>query len=412
MSKLRAAAWAGIGALAVLAFAGLAYLRAQYEWRDMFVVLWHLALHLSLRRLAAALLASGLLLFLVTRWRSAAHQAYPALFAYMLGVLADAALLFLLDPLGISSGPVLIPLALLAAARFCLALGLGLLAWLLGRRTRQRAVWPWLHVAGQVLIFALVIDGFAIEPMRITVTRVSVADPYHSGGQPMRIVQISDLHIEHTNSLDTRCIDTVNALQPDIIVLTGDILNTSFYTDPQALADFRTLIGRLRAGTGIYAVRGNVDTPDLARRAYQGLPVTLLEDRWVDLTVKGRPVALAGIATHEDLDLDRRALARVAQTVPRRRLDILLYHTPDLIPEAAAAGFNLLMAGHTHGGQIRLPLYGALTTFSAYGKRYEMGAYREGQLLAYVSRGVGMEGWLVPRMRFLCPPEVVCYDIE
>ena len=94
-----------------------------------------------------------------------------------------------------------------------------------------------------------------------------------------------------------------------------------------------------------------------------------------------------------------------------RRFAILLYHTPDLAPEAAEAGVDLLLCGHTHGGQVRLPLYGAVVTSSLYGKAFEIGRRQIGGLTLYVTRGLGMEGSGAPRVRFLCPPEVVLWEI-
>jgi predicted MPP superfamily phosphohydrolase len=72
---------------------------------------------------------------------------------------------------------------------------------------------------------------------------------------------------------------------------------------------------------------------------------------------------------------------------------------------------DLYLAGHTHGGQIRLPLFGAVFTASAYGKRYEQGHYSVGDTTLYVSRGIGMEGMGAPRARFLCPPEIVVVNL-
>jgi len=89
----------------------------------------------------------------------------------------------------------------------------------------------------------------------------------------------------------------------------------------------------------------------------------------------------------------------------------LLYHTPDVIEEASASGVDLYFAGHTHGGQIRLPFYGAIVTFSKYGKKYEVGKYIVGATTLYVSRGLGMEGWQLPRIRFLSPPELVLVEL-
>ena len=82
-----------------------------------------------------------------------------------------------------------------------------------------------------------------------------------------------------------------------------------------------------------------------------------------------------------------------------------------MIPEGALAGFDLYLAGHTHGGQVRLPGYGALITLGVHGKRFESGRYRlpEG-MTAYVTRGGGPEGGLTTRVRFMCPPEVVLVE--
>jgi predicted MPP superfamily phosphohydrolase len=81
-------------------------------------------------------------------------------------------------------------------------------------------------------------------------------------------------------------------------------------------------------------------------------------------------------------------------------------------PEAAEIGFDWYLCGHTHGGQIRLPLIGALFSSSRLGRRFVMGRYTVGKLQLYVTRGVGMEGLGAPRARFLCPPEIVLWEIR
>jgi predicted MPP superfamily phosphohydrolase len=404
-----------LGVLALLlALLALAYLRAHYGWRDIFTLLHRVAGQLSRKRLAAALLVSAGAVWLAARWRSTPLVAYPALFAYGIGVLADASLLLSLEPLGISFGPLLLPMAFLVAARSALAVGLGLAAMAAGRGARRAPLWLGLHVGGQ----ALLIYGFAVEPMRLTVTHVPVADPYRTGAieRTVRIVQLSDLHVERANGLTRRMVETVNSLQPDLIFLTGDYLSTSFTGDAQA--DLRQVVAGLQASHGIYAILGNVESPGSADALFSGLPVVVLQDEWAMVEVEGCQLAIAGVTTYQargagrDLASDRAALAALEDAMPQDCFTILLYHSPNLVPEAAAAGFHLYPTGHTHGGQIRLPLYGALTTFSIYGKRYEMGPYQVQGMLAYVSRGIGMEGWLIPRMRFLCPPEIVCYELQ
>jgi len=82
------------------------------------------------------------------------------------------------------------------------------------------------------------------------------------------------------------------------------------------------------------------------------------------------------------------------------------------MPEAVELGVNLYLCGHTHGGQISLPLYGALATSSKYGKRYEAGLYQQQHTRLYVSRGLGVEGMGAPRARFCSPPEVILWTLE
>jgi predicted MPP superfamily phosphohydrolase len=92
-------------------------------------------------------------------------------------------------------------------------------------------------------------------------------------------------------------------------------------------------------------------------------------------------------------------------------LTVLLYHSPDLVQEAAAHKIDLYLGGHTHGGQLRLPFYGAIVTMSKYGKRYEAGLFQEGATKMYISRGIGFEGLGLPRARFLCLPEIVNVEL-
>ena len=138
-----------------------------------------------------------------------------------------------------------------------------------------------------------------------------------------------------------------------------------------------------------------------------GLDITVLRDEGVLLDVRGQTIRLLGVTCEWDPVRAARRLDRALSTRPEPVFTLLLYHSPDIMPDAAERGVDLVLAGHTHGGQVRLPLYGAVITSSVYGKRYEMGRYREGQTMMYVSRGLGMEGLSAPRVRFLCPPEVV-----
>ena len=104
-----------------------------------------------------------------------------------------------------------------------------------------------------------------------------------------------------------------------------------------------------------------------------------------------------GLDCTHHIPSDAAALEDLMIKVPNNTPRILLYHAPDLMPQAADHAIDLYLCGHTHGGQVRLPGHGAILTSSQYGKRYEMGHYSKGQTHMYVSRGVGMEGLSAPR---------------
>ena len=142
-----------------------------------------------------------------------------------------------------------------------------------------------------------------------------------------------------------------------------------------------------------------------------GLPVRWLRDEGVTLQHRGQSFDLVGLdCTHKPF-LERPRLEAILAG-GRERFTILLYHTPDLAPDAAELGVDLMLSGHTHGGQVRLPLFGAVFTSSLYGKAFEMGRYQLDGLTLYVTRGIGMEGSGAPRVRFMCPPEIVLWELD
>jgi predicted MPP superfamily phosphohydrolase len=85
---------------------------------------------------------------------------------------------------------------------------------------------------------------------------------------------------------------------------------------------------------------------------------------------------------------------------------IAISHTPDQADQAAAQGVDLYLCGHTHGGQVRIPLWGAIVTNCESGKKYEAGLYRNGSTVIHTSRGLGLEPRPAPQVRFLCRPEI------
>ena len=266
-----------------------------------------------------------------------------------------------------------------------------------------------------LVVSGCLVDGLVVEPLSIQPESVAiVSDNWQTEAAPLRIVHISDTHIERFTRRERGAVQMVNDLDADLILMTGDYLNISFLRDPQARQAFRDFVGQLRSRNGIYAVWGNTDVPMWRDELVAGLDMTILEDEIATFQINGQPISLVGLNVHQhSIDKDIKKLQQLAPRLPQDSFNILLYHTPDLMPEVVDTDqFDLYLAGHTHGGQIRLPWYGAIVTASIYGKRYEAGLYQEGRTVLYVSRGLGFEGGSAPRVRFLCPPEITVLTLS
>ena len=262
----------------------------------------------------------------------------------------------------------------------------------------------------QVLIFLLAVYSLYFEPFNLQTTHFAIPTPQFLTTRPLRILQISDLHIERLTPREAAVLTQVHDLQPDLIVLTGDYLNLDYLDDPVSLSEARRFLSQLQAPYGIFAVSGTVDPPRLMEALFVDLPITVLQNQSQIISLPGGDLHLIGVS-YTGSTGDAQVLSRLAKQIPAQDFSLLLYHTPDLAESAALAGINLYLAGHTHGGQVRLPLYGAVVTFSTYGKRFESGLYSLDGMQLYVSRGLGMEGFGLPRVRFLCPPELVLVEV-
>ena len=275
----------------------------------------------------------------------------------------------------------------------------------------------WIATLVEISNFALtgyVLDSLWGEPFRLTLTRLTLKSAKLRGAPPLRIMHLSDFHVERLTLREEKVLKWIAELRPDVIVFTGDLLNYSYLDDERARADCVQLLSQIHAPLGVYAIAGTplIDTPEVQAAIYPQAPhIRFLKNETVE--IEGYPqVQIIGLTCTHDPALDAPKLDRVRAAVSPDKFILLLYHSPDLMPEASRANIELYVCGHTHGGQIRLPLWGAVVTSSKYGKRYEMGRYQAGSTTLYVSRGIGMEGLGAPRMRFLCPPEVELIELR
>ncbi len=221
----------------------------------------------------------------------------------------------------------------------------------------------------------------------------------------LRVVQLTDIH--HGLYLPLQAVmdavELANRLEPDIAVLTGDFITYSrAYIQPVA----ETLAG-LRARLGIYAVLGNHDfrvSADAVTRALRRHGIPVLRNQHTVLRSRGEALHIAGV---DDLHYGA-DLSRALRHVPFGATSILLSHHPGIIRPAARARVGLVLSGHTHGGQVRLPV-GQGREGAAKRRRFQAGLDALGDTQIYVSRGIGT---VVVPLRFRCPAEIPVFHLE
>jgi hypothetical protein len=274
--------------------------------------------------------------------------------------------------------------------------------------------YPWAFIA-QAAGTALTVYSFWIEPHRLTVTHQTLVSPkLNPDAPPVRLLHLGDLHIERITQRERDLNQLIRSLRPDVIVFSGDFLNLSYLHDSLAQAECRAVLREWSAPLGVYAVTGSpaVDQDDVVSKVLEGMPIRWLRDEALTLDHAGQRIDLVGMACTHKPFVDRPRLEAILNGAARRNFTLLAYHSPDLAPEAAEAGVDLQLSGHTHAGQVRLPFYGALISGSLYGKELEAGRKEVNGLTVYVSRGIGLEGKGAPRVRFLCPPEIILWELR
>jgi predicted MPP superfamily phosphohydrolase len=310
--------------------------------------------------------------------------------------LLDWLLLAMLPRVGKSYGPPKPPVLFLALAR-CLAALLPLVVAL-----------P-LQILGTILV----IYGFWIEPHRLKVTYQKLTSPKLHNTTPIRVLHLGDLHIERITSRENALNKLIESLQPDLILFSGDILNISYLQDRRAWEDARKVMSTWKAPLGVYSVSGSsaVDNSENMPVLMDGVSIHWLRDEKVGIDFGQDHLELIGVSCTHRPYLDGPRLNTLMENA-NGHFNLLLHHSPDLAAYATNAGIDLQLSGHTHGGQIRLPLVGAIVTGSLYNKKFESGRYQVANMTLYVTHGIGMEGCAAPRVRFLCPPEIILWEIS
>jgi predicted MPP superfamily phosphohydrolase len=242
------------------------------------------------------------------------------------------------------------------------------------------------------------VDTLWIEPRGVRIEELAV--PTGQRGRPVRLVQISDLHLSDFNSYFRKVATLVEGLSPDLIVLTGDYLEEE--RNIRAVLDF---LRRLKAPHGVYAVQGNWEywsrlEGENLRRHFLGAGVRLLINDRADLEINGQQLSLLGL----DFPSSSDQLRRLQEQADPTRFNLLLSHVPAFAHEHLEPPTGLVLCGHTHGGQIRLPLLPPLY-LPRFSGRFVAGLYQVGRYDTplYVNRGIGTS---VLPVRLACRPEI------
>jgi hypothetical protein len=235
----------------------------------------------------------------------------------------------------------------------------------------------------------------------------------------LRIAQLSDIHMDEFTEpfFLHHVIDRINQLQPDVVLLTGDFVSYEIGSRHFAIGSAwqcANILTSLRC-TQLYAVMGNHDVYVSAKDVTSALRanrITVLNNSCLPIERPGARIWLAGV--DDPLVGDPKpelAIPDSIRNVPNEPV-ILMCHAPDyaddLLAHPAGKAVDLMLSGHTHGGQVRLPLVGALQ-LPDLGKKYVEGWFQLGRMQLYVNRGIGTIG--IP-FRFDCPPEITLLTLR
>ncbi len=241
----------------------------------------------------------------------------------------------------------------------------------------------------------LVAYSLWVEPYRIETTEHRFTYPLD---MPLKIAHLSDLHSYGLGRREQKVLEILEAQKPDLILITGDSIPRG--GDYELAAE---VLSKLRAPLGVWAVRGNHEcwAEKKDEREFwekQGVKLLINENVRVrdDVWLIGLDDAYAGAPN----------LEKAMQNVPEEALKIAFFHSPDYF-DTASEEADLVLAGHTHGGQIRLPVYGALW-LPPHSGDYDQGWFEKNGAALFVSRGVGTS---VVDARLLCRPEVAIITV-
>lgn len=274
---------------------------------------------------------------------------------------------------------------------------------------RRRSPWP-----AAAIVVALIVPapvgwyGTHVAPFQLQSVEEHLALPAERAGvTPIRVGVLADLQATAITDFERQAVTELLALDPDVIVIPGDVFQGDDAEFEAGLSDFRSLLARLEVPGGVYATRGDTDTGDRLDRLVEGTNIEILDNEIASFEVGDRAIRVGGNPLRWAPPVAVALRDELAAGDPSD-VRILVAHRPDVVlglPDGA--GIDLTVAGHTHGGQVAIPGFGPLLTFSAVPRSVAAGGLHEvnGNPI-FVSTGVGMVREKAPQIRLFTRPMV------
>ena len=276
-------------------------------------------------------------------------------------------------------------------------------------RERSRAIKA-LCVAAQLAI-PVGVYATHVEPFWLRTDSVQLV--VDGIGEEIRLGVLADLQTTAIGSYENEAVDRLISLRPDIAVVPGDLYQFEPEMFEERAPQFSALIRRLaNAVPAVYLVSGNTDTVAGLLRITAGTGARVLDNQIDTVVLKGNVVSIGGITLSGDERAAQRVADRLSDRDDRAGVRILLAHKPDEIELLKGRTVDLLVSGHTHGGQVSLPFIGPPLTQSSVPRRVAAGGlHKLDGTAVYVSTGVGRERKNAPQLRFGVRPSIGIIDL-
>ncbi len=276
-----------------------------------------------------------------------------------------------------------------------------------GREIRHRAQFSTLvhHFGSWIKLFGLYQRGVR-NALDIGLTRLELSfDALPAEFDGFRILQLSDLHFDGLPGTTDAASKLVSGLEVDLCVLTGDYCQRIGGPFDHILPDFQDLVAQISANDGIYAVLGNHDAAAMVE-AIEGLGVAVLINESTSIRRGNSEIHITGT---DDVHYYYTDATDAALEAAPNGFKIALIHSAELADVTANNGFDLYLAGHTHGGQVCLPCGRPIITHMVRLRRYASGLWQHGSMVGYTSTGVGISALPV---RYFSRGEVVLLTLR